>query len=160
MCVTLLPSRVLGSGHMPDDLQYRAEDIPLTLRQATHSPRLLYVEDMVEIAEVTCLMLEDLGLDITVVNSAEEALALTEPESAHFDIVLTDVVLPGLSGIHLARRLNRRWPDLPIILVSGYSEELALGYANQYELIRKPFSRGTLIDALQRHLDASVHPHA
>ena len=144
---------------MSDGHKYKAEDLPLILRDGTHSPRLLYVEDMVEIAEVTCLMLEDLGLDITVVNSAEEALALAEPESAHFDIVLTDVVLPGLSGIHLARRLNRRWPNLPIILVSGYSEELALGYAKQYELIRKPFSRGTLIDALQRHLDGSIHPH-
>lgn len=122
--------------------------------------RLLYVEDNVQIAEITCLMLEDSGLDIVQANSAEEALRLAEEEQQLFDIVLTDVVMPGLSGVQLARRLNRRWPNLPIVLVSGFSEELALGYGAQYELLRKPFTRGALLDCLQRHLDGSIYQHA
>lgn len=122
--------------------------------------RLLYVEDNPQIAEITCLMLEDLGLQIVQANSAEEALKLAEEEASPFDIVLTDVVMPGLSGVQLARRLNRRWPELPIVLVSGYSDELALGYGSQYELLRKPFTRGALLDCLQRHLDGSHYQHA
>jgi CheY-like chemotaxis protein len=122
--------------------------------------RLLYVEDNAQIAEITCLMLEDSGLDVVQANSAEEALRLADEEKIPFDIVLTDVVMPGLSGVQLARRLNRRWPKLPIVLVSGFSEELALGYGAQYELLRKPFTRGALLDCLQRHLDGSIYQHA
>lgn len=122
--------------------------------------RLLYVEDNPQIAEITCLMLEDLGLQIVQASSAEEALKLAEEEVSPFDIVLTDIVMPGLSGVQLARRLNRRWPELPIVLVSGYSDELALGYGSQYELLRKPFTRGALLDCLQRHLDGNPYQHA
>lgn len=118
--------------------------------------RLLYVEDNGPVAEITCLMLEDLGLDIVQASSAEEALRIADDSEDGFDIVLTDVVMPGLSGVQLARRLNRRWPGLPIVLVSGFSDELADGYASQYELLRKPFTRGTLLDTLKRHLDGSV----
>ncbi|WP_235536283.1 MULTISPECIES: response regulator [unclassified Sphingomonas] len=121
--------------------------------------RLLYVEDNAQIAEITCLMLEESGLDIVQATSAEDALRLAD-EAEPFDIVLTDVVMPGLSGVQLARRLNRRWPKLPIVLVSGFSEELALGYGAQYELLRKPFTRGALLDCLQRHLDGSIYQHA
>lgn len=122
--------------------------------------RLLYVEDDEKIAEITCLMLEDLGLSIVQAASAEEALRIADEQEHPFDIVLTDVVMSGLSGVQLARRLNLRWPDLPVILVSGYSDELAMGYGAQYELLRKPFSRGALLDSLQRHLDGSVCQHA
>ncbi|MES2496818.1 MAG: response regulator [Pseudomonadota bacterium] len=122
--------------------------------------RLLYVEDNVQIAEITCLLLEDSGLEIVQAHSAEEALRLADEEESAFDIVLTDVVMPGISGVQLARRLNRRWPALPIVLVSGFSEELALGYGAQYELLRKPFTRGALLECLQRHLDGAVYQHA
>lgn len=121
--------------------------------------RLLYVEDNAQIAEITCLMLEDSGLDIVQANSAEEALRLIDAEASPFDIVLTDVVMPGMSGVQLARRLSQRFPDLPIVLVSGFSEELTLGYGAQYELLRKPFTRGALLDCLQRHLDGSIYRH-
>lgn len=121
--------------------------------------RLLYVEDNAQIAEITCMMLEDIGLEIIQASSAEEALNLIgETEGPPpFDIVLTDVVMPGLSGVQLARRLNRRWPHLPVVLVSGFSDELAMGYGGQYELLRKPFTRGALLGSLRRHLDDSLY---
>jgi len=121
--------------------------------------RLLYVEDNLQVADITCLMLEDIGLDIVHAGSAEQALKIAD-ESAPFDIVLTDVVMPGLSGVQLARRLNQRWPDIPIVLTSGYSDELAAGYGAQYELLRKPFTRGILLDCLHRHLDGPVYQNA
>lgn len=122
--------------------------------------RLLYVEDNVQIAEITCMMMEDMGLEIVQAASAEEALRIAGEGDLQFDMVLTDVVMPGLSGVQLARRLNRRWPNLPIVLVSGFSEELAAGYGAQYELLRKPFTRGALLDTLQRHLDGEYYQTA
>lgn len=124
------------------------------------SGRLLYVEDNAQIAEITCIMMEDMGLEIVQAASAEEALRIAGEGDLPFDMVLTDVVMPGLSGVQLARRLNRRWPDLPIVLVSGFSEELASGYGAQYELLRKPFTRGALLDVLQRHLDGECYQTA
>jgi CheY-like chemotaxis protein len=124
------------------------------------SGRLLYVEDIVQIAELTCMMLEEIGLEITQASSAEEALHVSGEGERPFDIVLTDVVMPGLSGVQLARRLNRRWPELPVVLVSGFSEELAAGYGAQFELLRKPFTRHALIDCLQRHLDGAIYQPA
>jgi CheY-like chemotaxis protein len=136
---------------------------PVTANATSGTPflgRLLYVEDNPHIAEVTCLMLEDSGFEITQAASAEEALRIAEAAEVPFDIVLTDVVMPGLSGVQLARRLNRRWPDLPIVLVSGFSDELAMGYGAQYELLKKPFTRGALLDSLQRHIDGASYQHA
>jgi CheY-like chemotaxis protein len=132
---------------------------PASLADEPFIARLLYVEDNAEIAEITCMMLEDIGLEIIRAASAEEALSfIGEAEGPPpFDIVLTDVVMPGLSGVQLARRLNRRWPNLPVVLVSGFSDELATGYGGQYELLRKPFTRGALVESLQRHLDNSLY---
>lgn len=132
---------------------------PASLAEDSFVPRLLYVEDNAEIAEITCMMLEDIGLEIIQAASAEEALGfIGEAEGPPpFDIVLTDVVMPGLSGVQLARRLNRRWPNLPVVLVSGFSDDLATGYGGQYELLRKPFTRGALVESLQRHLDKSLY---
>ena len=121
--------------------------------------RLLYVEDNLQVADITCIMLEDVGLDIIHAISAEDALKIAD-DNDPFDIVLTDVVMPGLSGVQLARRLNQRWPAMPVVLMSGYSDELAAGYGSQFELLRKPFTRGILLDCLQRHLDGAVYQNA
>jgi len=143
------------SEHMPEARQRRAANSSDEL-----TGRLLYVEDNAQIAEITCMMMEDMGLEIVRAASAEEALRVAGEGDLQFDMVLTDVVMPGLSGVQLARRLNQRWPDLPVVLVSGFSEEIAAGYGAQYELLRKPFTRGALLDTLQRHLDGEFYQTA
>jgi CheY-like chemotaxis protein len=114
--------------------------------------RILYVEDNFRIAEVTEMMLDDLGLTVVWAACAEDALKIIDDTVAPFDLVLTDVVMPGLSGVQLARRISRHWPDVPIVLTSGFSEELAQGYGSEYELLQKPFTRLALIECLQRYL--------
>ena len=100
---------------------------PAAMAEEPFAARLLYVEDNVQIAEITCMMLEDIGLEIIQAASAEEALAIVgEGEGPPpFDI--------------------------------GFSDELAMGYGGQYELLRKPFTRGALVDSLQRHLDNAIY---
>jgi CheY-like chemotaxis protein len=114
--------------------------------------RLLYVEDNVRIAEITEMMLDDLGLCVTWVPSAEVALQQLDSVEEPFDLVFTDVVMPGMSGVELAKRIEEYWPDLPVILTSGFSHELAQGQGSEYELLPKPFTRLALIQCLLRYL--------
>lgn len=114
--------------------------------------RLLYVEDNVRIAEITEMMLDDLGLHVTWAASAEAALQTLDAVAEPFDLVFTDVVMPGMSGVELARRVEQHWPGIPVVLTSGFSHELAQGEGSEYELLPKPFTRLALIQCLLRYL--------
>lgn len=69
---------------------------------------------------VTGRLLEKLGYHVVPAGNAEEALGLLE-DGERFDLVLTDVVMPGLSGIELAERIRRSHPDQKILFTSGYT---------------------------------------
>jgi len=137
-------------------MEYERAGLPdagtATLLPAALSGRLLYVEDNARIAEMTELMLEDIGLDVTWVDCAEGALARLGGAIDRFDLVLTDVVMPGMSGIDLAKRIAHRWPGIPVVLTSGFSDDLVQGYGSEFELLPKPFLRSALIECLLRHL--------
>jgi len=110
--------------------------------------RILVVEDNEDARAMLCDLLHLLGHEVCAVGSAEEALA--QPDLAAFDVLLTDVSLPGLSGIELARRLAARCPTLRIVFSSGYGnvapEEAGLDAAS----LPKPFD----LEDLQAVLDA------
>ena len=140
------PSR--GSGGLPGSRT--ATDSALD--DLTFNARMLFVEDDAPIADVIGIMLEDLGFDLTHVPSGEAALAALDRDPDVYDIVLTDVVMGGISGVSMAKKIRSMYPDLPIILASGYSDEIVGGYSIGFELIRKPFARRELIACLARHL--------
>jgi PAS domain S-box-containing protein len=130
-----------------------ARNIPAdTAPEPSLSGTVLLVEDNSRIAEVTMPLLEDLGLDPVWSPDAEDALVKLQAEDKKYDLVLTDVVMPGMSGIALGRLIMQRWPDLPVILTSGYSDDLTAGQGGDFDLIQKPYSRKALITALGRHL--------
>ncbi len=114
--------------------------------------RVLLVEDNPRVAETTLMMLEDVGLTPIWARDAEDALAKLHQSEGGFDLVLTDVVMPRMSGIALARIIAARWPNLPVVLVSGYSDELTTGHGGDLELIQKPFTRKGLVGTLGRYL--------
>ncbi|TZG26001.1 response regulator [Sphingomonas montanisoli] len=145
-------------GH-PDSVQPSAGGMPRTreasaLDELTFDARMLFVEDDEHIADVIGIMLEDLGFDLVHVPSGEDALAMIDRDKDGFDIVMTDVIMGGISGVSLAKKVRSMHPALPIILASGYSDEIVGGYNTGFELIRKPFSRRELIACLARHLKA------
>ena len=84
------------------------------------------------------------------VRSGEQALRLAQAES--FDAVFTDVVMPGMSGLELASRLAELRPDLPIILTTGYSDEIAKSGAGGRPVILKPYRPETLAAAIDQVL--------
>ncbi|MFC6050149.1 response regulator, partial [Methylobacterium hispanicum] len=112
--------------------------------------RVLVVEDNVEVGRFATQILEDLGYETTWAANAGEALAHLGPDGAGFDAVFSDVVMPGMNGVELAREIRRRFPSLPVVLASGYSHVLAQEGGHGFELLHKPYSARQLSHILQR----------
>jgi PAS domain S-box-containing protein len=111
--------------------------------------RVLLVEDNVEVGRFSTQVLQDLGYQTVWAVTAAEALA-TLRDRAGFDVVFSDVVMPGMSGIDLAKQIRSVHPDLPIVLTSGYSHVLAEEGAHGFELLHKPYSAEQLSSVLRR----------
>jgi CheY-like chemotaxis protein len=79
---------------------------------------ILLVEDSEEVACITVEYLHELGHEVVAVGAAEKAIA--ELKLRNFDAVMTDIRLPGMSGIELARELVKVYPRLPVVIASGY----------------------------------------
>jgi CheY-like chemotaxis protein len=108
--------------------------------------RILYVEDNALVREVTSELLAQEGREIVALGSAEEALEAFR--ASRYDLLITDVSLPVMSGMDLARTLLRDHPALPIIIASGYALDLgAERWAQNVRAIIKPFASEE-IDAL------------
>ncbi|WP_064742437.1 ATP-binding protein [Bradyrhizobium sp. ORS 375] len=108
----------------------------------------LVVEDNPEIGEFSTQLLEDLGYRTVLARSGLDALRLIDDNPDGFDLVLSDVVMPGMDGVTLGQEIRRRLPLIPIVLNSGYSDVLADGDRHGFSLIHKPYS----VDELSRVL--------
>jgi PAS domain S-box-containing protein len=108
--------------------------------------RVLLVEDNDQVRQFAESLLAELGCGVVSASSGAEALELFGREPV--DILFTDVVMPGMSGIELAGRARALRPDLPVLLASGYSEEVVRGGAAQYRMVSKPYGMAQLSAAL------------
>ncbi|MCJ2019485.1 ATP-binding protein, partial [Methylobacterium sp. E-065] len=105
-----------------------------------HGTCVLVVEDNAAVGTFAVQTLSDLGYVPVLANNAEEALAELELDAERFDVVFSDVVMPGMSGIELGQEIRRRYHDLPVLLASGYSHVLAQNGTYGFELLHKPYS--------------------
>jgi signal transduction histidine kinase/ActR/RegA family two-component response regulator len=101
---------------------------------------ILVVEDNVEIGRFCTQILHDFGYGTVLTQTAEAALAEVEAVPFRFDAVFSDVVMPGMGGIELAKRLRELHPEMPVVLTSGYSHVLAQDGAHGFAFVRKPYS--------------------
>ena len=116
--------------------------------------RVLVVEDDALVAELAAGMLCELGFETTVTHSAKEALERLSGEQRP-TLILTDIVMPGgISGIELAHRVRERFPELPILLTSGYSEQV--GGEHGFPLLQKPYEMTSLAAALSKLLKQEI----
>jgi CheY-like chemotaxis protein len=108
--------------------------------------RVLIVEDDTLVAELAADMLTELGFECTITHSAKEALErLAGGEKPK--LIFSDIVMPGgISGIELARKVRDRFPELPILLTTGYSEQV--GAAHGFPILQKPYEMDKLASAL------------
>ncbi len=89
------------------------------------SERVLYVDDEPFILEMATELLEGLGYGVTAEGDARKALKLFESDPERFDIVITDLAMPSMTGLELAQGILSLRPDMPILLCSGYSEKIS-----------------------------------
>ncbi|MGE5142536.1 MAG: ATP-binding protein, partial [Acidobacteriota bacterium] len=117
---------------------------------------ILVVEDDDQVRTVVSKGLPRLGYEVLVVRNAEEALALVEKHPGRIDLLLTDVVMPGLSGPQLADRLAARRPETRVVFMSGYPEaqDPALGFSlDGRSYLQKPFALAELAEKIRTALD-------
>jgi two-component system NtrC family sensor kinase len=110
----------------------------------------LVVEDNSEVGTFATEALAELGYVTTLVDNAADALAELEHDARRFDVVFSDVVMPGISGIDLAHEIRRLYFDLPVVLTSGYSHVLAQNGTYGFELLQKPYSIEQLAGVLNK----------
>ena len=100
--------------------------------------RVLYIEDNALVREITCELLAIDDREVVAVATGEEALSAFE--NGPFDIVVTDISLPAMSGFDLVRHLKKLAPEVPIILASGYPLHLDQAQlSSNIRAITKPF---------------------
>jgi CheY-like chemotaxis protein len=117
---------------------------------------ILVVEDDVDLRTLVVKILQSLEYDVLEAGSGKDALEISE-QTAQMDLLLTDVVLPGgMSGPQVAGAIHGRNPDLPVLYMSGYTEDAIIHQGRlekDIHLLHKPFRRNDIAQAVRRALD-------
>lgn len=114
----------------------------------------LVVEDNIELANFAADGLTEHGYSITLVDNATDALAELVVDADRFDVVFSDVVMPGMTGLDLAQAIRERGIGVPVVLTTGYSQALSQEGAAGFDLVQKPYS----IEDLSRVLHRAARP--
>jgi PAS domain S-box-containing protein len=124
----------------------------------TRACTVLAVDDDPLILFSTAVMLEDMGYSVLSAGSAEQALAILDEPGKGVDVLVTDQMMPGMTGTDLAERVRIARPDLPVLLVTGYDDgDSTIGL---YPQLSKPFDQQRLATALADLLDQWSLPPA
>jgi two-component system, cell cycle sensor histidine kinase and response regulator CckA len=105
--------------------------------------RVLLVEDEEPVARLLVKSLENSGFEVLFARDGETALGLATLEATSPDLLITDLSLPGIQGVEVARTLTGRWPSLPVLLTSGYAFDALTDAASlpvEFEFMPKPFT--------------------
>jgi PAS domain S-box-containing protein len=113
----------------------------------------LLVEDNDSVRQFARAVLEELHAVVTEANSGEEASRLLDGH--HFDLIFSDVVMPGISGLDFARSVRDQLPNQRILLATGYSKQVAMGEAAGFQIVQKPYGAESLTAAISRTLSSS-----
>ena len=140
------------TNHGKSGSAYRTKVLP------TGTEHILFVDDEAPIASMGAQMLERLGYKVTAKTSSLEALDLFRLKPDAFDLVITHMAMPNMTGDLLAAELMRLSPGLPVILCTGYSHNISDESVKRRgirELIYKPVVKAELAGTVRRVLDAT-----
>jgi CheY-like chemotaxis protein len=119
--------------------------------------RVLFVDDEESLARIGARTVRRLGHDVTTHAGSLPALAEFRSRPDEFDLVITDFTMPHLTGVELAKEIQRIRPELPVILVSGHTEALPADVASQFEqVLMKPVTMRMYEDAIAPILAARM----
>jgi PAS domain S-box-containing protein len=119
---------------------------------------ILVIDDEPDIVESLRVMLQRTGYTVTVATHPEEAFSLIEDQARHFDLVITDQTMPEMTGTELTRRILQVRPDLPVIICTGFNEQLTDAVVRETgarKLMLKPVNYRHLTESVRQVLDDS-----
>ena len=119
---------------------------------APASATILLVDDHASARNSVQRVLDHAGYHVLPAPTGKRALKIFSDHSREIDLLITDALMPGMTGQELAARLQRQKPTLKVLLISGFTES-ATQLEEPFELIRKPFSGHVLIERIQAVLD-------
>jgi len=118
----------------------------------------LVVEDSPEVAEVATAYFQQLGYMVKQVATANEALELLAKD-AKIDLVFSDILMPGgMNGLELGHAIRRRYPAMPVLLATGYSDSVRDAVEQGFIVLQKPFDLAALEQALREARTPKVEP--
>jgi two-component system cell cycle sensor histidine kinase/response regulator CckA len=119
-----------------------------------HRETILVVEDAEPIRRMVTAMLMQSGYDCLEAPDGTEALALLDTRAEPVHLVLTDLLMPKMTGAELAEHLSRLRPGLPIVFMSGYTEDPVVVTVGQTRgnFLAKPFTAGALLEKVRQAL--------
>ena len=126
------------------------------------SERILVAEDNDEVRDGVVRQLQNLGYDVSDAADGSAALGKLQAASRPYDLLLTDIIMPGaMNGQDLAEQAARRWPGTKIVFMSGYTENTIIREGRLDPgilLLEKPFARRDLAAIIRRALDGAGDP--
>jgi hypothetical protein len=114
--------------------------------------RILLVEDEPAVRELVARVLRQAGFEVLSAADGPSAIALADLDRDAIDLLLTDVVMPDMSGVELSREIRARRPGIRVLLMSGYTEESLVGPDGALDLLPKPFTDSVLLAAVRSSL--------
>ena len=138
------------------------EEQPVSIRQLTEIPKgtesVLLAEDEADVRDIARQFLEFGGYKVMEARDGAEALRIAKAHPGKIDLLVTDMVMPGITGHQLAAQLMQQRAGIRVIFMSGYSEQSAAQAADvspAMRLLSKPFSRGSLLRTVREILDTA-----
>jgi PAS domain S-box-containing protein len=123
------------------------------------SETILVVEDELALRELTCVLLEEAGYTVLESTGVEDAIATGKDSQRKIDLLLTDIVMPRLDGRELANQLVALRPNLRVLFMSGYTDDVMVhrGLLKQATvLVQKPFTKAKLLRKVRETLDSQL----
>jgi two-component system cell cycle sensor histidine kinase/response regulator CckA len=143
------PAADIGTG--------KQQQSPAAVQVAGGRETILVVEDEADLRELTRIFLEGYGYTVLQASSAEQAMEAAERFNGQIDLLLTDVILPGMSGQRLAEQVLGRRPQTKIVYMTGYTDDIVVHHRvlePGVQLLQKPFSKTELALKVRSTLDA------
>ena len=136
------------------------ETLPLppqgeTIEQQRHA-RIMIIDDEEEVTSLLAELLSHAGYNVCTHTSSREALELLSANAEPYDLILTDMTMPGMTGLELSKKILSQRPGLPIILMTGFSDQIdeqRIQEAGIREFLRKPLEQGPLLRSIRRILE-------
>ncbi|HEY3452002.1 MAG TPA: sigma-54 dependent transcriptional regulator [Myxococcales bacterium] len=133
----------------------------MTQVDGTNAPKVLVVDDDSAVSRVLGALLTQAGIQATLASSGEQALAVLAAQPV--DVVVTDLKMPGMSGLDLLGKVQEQWPETPVVLITAHGtvatavEAMKKGAA---DFVQKPFERDEILYVVKKALAAASHENA